>query len=413
MDRSPEPGLLRVFRHFTGIAMVYFALVLAFTFLETRQAISLQAQTSLNFLTSLGLFGYLSQPWLARRLKQLYLPIGLIAATVIPVFSNLLYLADPPELDMYVVIARSWVLLPILVVPLVLIAWQYRFRWVVAFIVFTAGVELLVLLPVIGKIDVRTFPVLGVPLIRAFAFGTVGHIVTRLIDTQRAQRQELVRANVRLAQHAQTLEQLTLSRERNRLARELHDTLAHTLSGLAVNLEAMKTVAPAENTELQQMLDHALRATRTGLDETRRTLKDLRARPLEDLGLSLALRTQANSIAARADLALAIELTGDVDGLQPRVQQALYRIAQEGLENVTRHARAHRARLSLARTADETVLAIEDDGTGVRLSDAAVSGSYGLQGMRERAEEIGATFTFDSRPGAGTIVRVVLKETRA
>ena len=411
MDRSPEPGLLRVFRYFTGIAVVYFALVLAFTFLETRQALSLQAQSSLNFLTNLGLFGYLSQPWLARRLKRLYLPIGLLAATVIPVFSNLLYLAEAPERDMYVIIARSWVLLPILVVPLVLIAWQYRFRYVIAFIVFTGGVELLVLLPVLGDIDVRTLPVLGVPLIRAFAFGTVGHIVTRLIDTQRAQRHELVRANVRLAQHAQTLEQLTLSRERNRLARELHDTLAHTLSGLAVNLEAMKTVVPSGNAELQQMLDHALLATRTGLDETRRTLKDLRARPLEDLGLSLALRTQANSIASRASLELAIELAGDIDGLSPRVQQALYRIAQEGLENITRHARAHRVDLSLARTPEETVLTIADDGTGVQLSDAAASASYGLRGMRERAEEIGATFSFDSRPGAGTSVRIVLKET--
>lgn len=415
MDAAPEPGLLRIFRYFTGIAMVYFALVLTFAFLETGhafslQAQSLQAQSSLNFLTSLGLFGYLSQPWLVRRLKQAYLPIALIAATVVPVFSNLVYLADPPQPSLEIIIARSWVLLPILVVPLVLIAWQYRFRWVLLFIVFTSGVELLILMPVARPVDMRTLPMVGVPLIRAFAFGTVGHIVHRLIDTQRAQRHELVRANVRLAQHAETLEQLTLSRERNRLARELHDTLAHTLSGLAINLEAMKTIAAPENEELQQMLDQALTTTRTGLDETRRTLKDLRARPLEDLGLSLAVRNQATSLAARADLALMLDLSGDLDGLPPRVQQNLYRIVQEGLENVTRHARAHRVALTLARTAEGTTLTIEDDGTGVHAGDTASDVTYGLRGMRERAEEIGATFSLTGHEGTGTTVSVTLLE---
>jgi len=273
-------------------------------------------------------------------------------------------------------------------------------------------VELLILMPVARPVDIRTLPMVGVPLIRAFAFGTVGHIVHRLIETQRAQRQELVRANVRLAQHAETLEQLTLSRERNRLARELHDTLAHTLSGLAINLEAMKTVVAPGNDELQQMLDQALVTTRTGLDETRRTLKDLRARPLEDLGLSLAVRNQATSVAARANLALLLDLSGDLDGLPPRVQQNLYRIVQEGLENVTRHARAQRVALTLTRTDEGTALTIEDDGTGVRPGETASDVGYGLRGMRERAEEIGATYSLSSSAGTGTIVRVEVPEVR-
>lgn len=415
MDKPLEPGLLRVFRYFTGIAMFYFAVVLLYAFVKSGQRLAIQAQSSVNFATNLALFGYLSWPWLARRLKRLYLPLALTAATAIPVASNFLYLAEPMQrLD--VIIARSWLLVPILVVPLVLIAWQYRFRHVLLFIVATAGAELLALLPAIGHVDATNFPVLGTPLIRAFAFGTVGHIVTRLTDTQRAQRKQLIAANVQLALHAQTVEQLAASRERNRLARELHDTLAHTLSALAVNLEAMKTVVEPNaggdewTGETLRMLDHSLAITRTGLAETRRALKDLRAQPLEDLGLRLALRNQARSVATRANLVLDLDVAPDVDELPPAIEQNLYRIAQEALENVIRHANARHVALHLRHTGGGLTLTVEDDGTGFEPQGAQAETGYGLRGMRERADEIGATLTFDSRPGAGTVVKVVLEE---
>jgi signal transduction histidine kinase len=409
MDRPLEPGLLRIFRYFTGIAMIYFALVMVYAMLVAGQGLVLQAQSSVNFATNLALFGYLSWPWLARRLRRWYLPVGLVAATIIPVASNLLYLAAPEE-SLYVVIARSWLVLPILVVPLVITAWQYRFRNVVGFIIFTTGVELLALIPEVEVIDTDTLLLLGVPAVRAFAFGTVGHIVSRLTATQREQREALMTANVQLAQHAQTLAQLAASRERNRLARELHDTLAHTLSGLAVNLEALKTVMPPGADEANHMLDDSLAITRTGLGETRRALRALRAQPLEDLGLSLALRHQALSITTRANLALDLELTPDIEGLSPEAEQNLYRIVQEGLENIARHADARRVALRLVRAESGLVLTLEDDGRGFEPADSPAELSYGLRGMRERAEEIGARLTVESRPGAGTVVTVTLQE---
>src|SRR5574338_511532 len=170
MDRPIEPGLLRIFRYFTGVAMAYFALVWIFTFIETGQGFSLQLQSSLNFATNLALFGYLSWPWLARRLKRWYLPLALLAATVIPVFSNLIYLAAPPETDLFRIIVRSWLVLPILLVPLVLIAWQYRFRYVLTFIIFSTLIELTSLYPQINGLDIDTLVLLGLPLLRAFAF---------------------------------------------------------------------------------------------------------------------------------------------------------------------------------------------------------------------------------------------------
>lgn len=406
LNRPIEPGLLRIFRYFTGIAMLYFALLLVYAFIQTGQGFALQAQSSLNFLTNLALFIYLSLPWLERRLKRWYLPLALLAASVIPVFSNLLYLAAPPEPNIYLIVARSWLLLPILVVPLVLIAWQYPFRAVILFIIFSTLVELSVLFPVVSQIDPQNLPLLGTPLIRAFAFGTVGHIVHRLIETQRLQRKALVQANLQLAQHAQTLEQLAASRERNRLARELHDTLAHTLSGLAVNLEAIKTVAPAASPEAGAMLDHSLAITRTGLAETRRALKDLRAQPLEDLGLSLAIRSLALTVAARANLELDLDLPAELEDLAPAVEQNLYRIAQEALENIARHAGARQASLSLQSASGQLTLTIRDDGRGIP-ADSPPEG-FGLQGMRERAAEIGAHFSFASLPDHGTEIKVIV-----
>jgi signal transduction histidine kinase len=292
----------------------------------------------------------------------------------------------------------------------VITAWQYPFRSVVGFIVFTTAVELLALIPEVEAIDTDTLLLLGVPAVRAFAFGTVGHIVSRLTATQREQREALMTANVQLAQHAQTLAQLAASRERNRLARELHDTLAHTLSGLAVNLEALKTVMPSDAGEANRMLDDSLAITRTGLGETRRALRALRAQPLEDLGLSLALRNLATSLAARAELALDLELTHDLSGLPPETEQNLYRIVQEGLENIARHADARYVALRLLRGDEGLVLTLEDDGRGFAPADASAELSYGLRGMRERAEEIGAQLTVASTPGTGTLVTVILKE---
>lgn len=413
-NRPIEPGLLRIFRYFTGVAMLYFALVLLYSFVVTGQGFAIQAQSTLNFITNLVLFGYLSFPWLERRLKRWYLPIALLAATVIPVFSNLIYLAAPPEPNLYLVIARSWLLLPILVVPLVLIAWQYPFRYVILFIILTTLVELSVLLPVVDQIDLQNISLVGAPLIRAFGFGTVGHIVRRLVETQRQQRKELLHANLQLAQHAQTLEQLAASRERNRLARELHDTLAHTLSGLAVNLEAIKTITLGAPGEVNEMLDHSLAITRTGLGETRRALKDLRAQPIEDLGLTLAIRGLALAAAARANIDLKLDLPTTLEDLPPAVEQNLYRIAQEALENIARHSGARHASLSLKPSPQGLTLLISDDGRGLPPGEDPNSEftGFGLQGMRERAAEISASFTVSSQPEAGTTIQVTLEQGR-
>ncbi len=405
MKRPIEPGLLRVFRYFTGIAMVYFAIIWRFAILARDHSLTMQLQSMWNFAISLVSFAYLSLPWLEKRLNRLYLPLILIGYTGATVFSNLIYLIDLRTINLDLIIARSWLLVPILLVPLVLIAWQYSFRYVLIFVIFTNAIELVFLFQAVREITFETLPFLGMPVVRAFAFGTVGYIVEHLMNTQRMQKRKLIQANIQLGQHAHTLEHLAISRERNRLARELHDTLAHTLSGVAVNLEAIKTILAPTQTDVMTLLDHSLSATRQGLNETRRTLKDLRAQPLDDLGLDLALRNLVRTVADRAGLDVEIDLSADLPTLPPDVEQSIYRITQEALENVTRHADARRVSVLLKTLDNRTELTIADDGHGFDSKGTLDDSQFGLQGMRERAAMVGGVLSVESRPKEGTVVR--------
>lgn len=402
MDRPIEPGLLGIFRYYTSVAMVYFAVMWVYAVISTGWTWTTQMQLLGNFAVYLGLWGYLSWEPFQQRLKSFYLPIALLAVTVFAMLGTLIYLVDPSQADVNTIITRSWLWLPVLFVPLVLIAWQYGFSAVLIFTIFTNGLELIVLLVVADRIDFETLTYIGVPFIRAFAFGMVGTIVNNLMETQRTQRAKLMEANARLAEYAGTLEQLAVSRERNRLAGELHDTVAHTLSGLAVNLEALKTVIPEKEAKAHQMLDHSLHTARFGLDETRRALKALRAGPLEELGLEKAISRLVKTASERAGIPIDWECPADLPTMPSMVEQALYRVAQEALENIVRHANASHASVQLRPSADQVHLRIKDDGVGISSDLSSQNEGFGLRGLRERAAAVGARLSVESHAGDGT-----------
>jgi signal transduction histidine kinase len=234
----------------------------------------------------------------------------------------------------------------------------------------------------------------------------VGYIVSNLVVEQRKQRQELAEANRKLVRYVSTLEQLAVSRERNRLARELHDTLAHALSGLAVQLDAIAALWDPIPSRASAMLERALSITRIGLDETRRALQALRATPLEDLGLALAIRNLAENVAARGALSLDLDLPEQINDLAPEVEQCYYRVAQEALENVIMHANAQRVSVSLRQAEGRLTLEVSDDGLGIAGEATGSEGRLGIKGMRERAELIGGTLEVESRSGQGTTIRL-------
>jgi signal transduction histidine kinase len=303
--------------------------------------------------------------------------------------------------------------LPVLFIGLVLVAWHYE---LVAMLLYSIGINFLEFLIVyfLGRLDNERLNTLYfILIVQTVSFAVVGIFINQLITHLRTQQTVLKTANQKLINYASTLETLTVSRERNRLARELHDTLAHTLSGLTVQLETTKAYWEVQPEIAHQLLVQALVTTRAGLDETRRALKALRASPLENLGLRLALQQLSESATDRGRLKLNLVLPDQLPSLSPNVEQCIYRIAQEALENVVYHANAKNLSLLLAVNDVEISLVIQDDGQGIDNRQENQARHFGLTGMRERAELAGGNLTIQSTPGKGTRIQLLIKEMRA
>jgi signal transduction histidine kinase len=343
-----------------------------------------------------------ARAWLGRAF--LPLAIGLLSAVPV-IMAQVVVTGQPqpnPASGPEAVLLRT---MPLLLMALILTAWQYGWRYVILFsggiALFTVGLHLF-FLPPGGR---SLLPPLTVMVIQTVSFLVVGYFISRLISQLKQQQASLARANRHLADYAATQEELAVSRERNRIARELHDTLAHSLSALSVQLETAKAYWEIDPVAARQMLDKSLAATRSGLQETRRALKALRASSLDGLGLSLALRQMATETAARANLQLKLSVPEYLPTLSPAVEQCIYRIAQEAIANVAHHANAHRLTVELSCNGD-LLLQISDDGRGFNPQQVEPAGHFGLAGMRERAQLVSGALSITSQPGQGTIVQL-------
>jgi signal transduction histidine kinase len=411
-----EPGLLSLFRTLTALRVG----------LVMLSALGVQSRGGPWFALLVGsadvliLLAYLAWPGLPRRLGRLYLPLGLGIAIIGPLLGQnaLMLLIETPA---FAPLLITWQQLPVLLIPVVLIAWQYGFPAALAVIIGTPLLDLALTFLLGGSSSMLPFlpvtadPELGRGLAVALASRTItllvaGYMVSRLVTAQRQQRAALAQANARLVGYTATLEQLAVSRERNRLARELHDTLAHSLSAIAVQLEAADALWEAAPDEAHARLTRSLDTTRDGLDETRRAMQALRASPLEDLGLALAVRALAESAAARNRLAVDVRAPETVERLSPAVEQCVYRVAQEALENVTRHANAQHVSVGLEVQGGRVVLTVADDGQGFDVATALAEDRFGLRGMRERAELVGGRLDVASASSQGTSVRLTVEE---
>ena len=212
---------MRVFRYFTTTAMAYFAGIVIFGQFQTFFHLSdeeLAVQFYLNLWIYAILLAYLSVSWFRIKLGNFYLPVAIIFSTAGPIFSNLIFLVSADTTDLSSLITRSWLLFPILLIPLVITAWQYPLRYSLLFTFLVAVVELAVLLPFVDGVNLGTLPILGVPVIQGFTFGLVGNIINEIVEEQRSQKRKVIEANLRLNEQAGMLEQMATVRERNRLA---------------------------------------------------------------------------------------------------------------------------------------------------------------------------------------------------
>lgn len=406
-----EPGLLRLFRIYAAIRLVFLVFL---SFSGNRFQLRMGILPSIDFSAALLIVGaeiiflfiYLLWPWLERKLGRLYLPLALIFAIGgLIIEGQVLY----PFANIFQPVPFQYILL-------ILVAWQYNYRDVVLFTLGAALFEigLIVFYPIPEFFlqlppEFNRFITYGGLAARTISFLVLGYVVTSLMKAQRAQRRELRLANQKMVQHASTLEQLIISRERNRISRELHDTLAHTLSALAVQLDAVTAVWQDIPGKARELLDQMLGTTRTGLDETRRSLRALRAEPLEEMGLALAVRTLAEDFATRESMELDLDIPENLDDLSPEVEQCYYRIAQEALENIARHANAQRLSVRMQGNRQGLRMTVSDDGHGFDVASEIDAQTLGLLGMRERAELVGARLEVISRPDRGTTIQLIFE----
>jgi signal transduction histidine kinase len=205
------------------------------------------------------------------------------------------------------------------------------------------------------------------------------------------------------------IEREAVLEERQRVAREMHDTLAQSFSGVGFQLEALDARLPQDD-GLKQMLATAKQLVRHGQEEFRRSLLNLRAQELERGGLAAALAELGRQITAGTGITFEFSASGAGRLLPEVVENNLLRIGQECLTNAVRHARPGRVNVRLEQHAATVRLNIGDDGVGFDPAalDAARDGHFGWRGIRERAEQIGAQVQVQSQPGTGTTVTVTV-----
>jgi signal transduction histidine kinase len=207
--------------------------------------------------------------------------------------------------------------------------------------------------------------------------------------------------------------QAALVRERLRFARDLHDTLAHSIMELLSQIRLMRKLADTNPGTLKEELERAEEAARDGLQRARAAISELRRDVVRDVGLGAGLRQLLDRIGERHGIAVAYAADAECEAMADTRAETLCRIADETLRNVEQHAHAKSIRVSLKLAGDgpgeipkTMVLSIEDDGAGFDVAQAQRAGHYGLRGMHELADIIGASLSIDSEPGRGTRVAV-------
>jgi signal transduction histidine kinase len=218
----------------------------------------------------------------------------------------------------------------------------------------------------------------------------------RLIAELQAAKNELELAQQREAE-------LAVLRERERLARDLHDSLGHALVTLSVQLEAIQRLYRIDPEGASDQVDEMKAMTRSSMDALRRSIAGLRAPDLEDRALRPALQALCVDFAQRTGLEVTCQINEAADNLRPAMAEALWRITQEALTNVEKHAQARSVGVSLEYEPDAVTLRIVDDGVGLAEGAKSLPNRFGMRGMRERVEGLGGTLALDGGANGATV----------
>ncbi len=268
------------------------------------------------------------------------------------------------------------------------------------------GIRSAVLLPLVSSSGEQ----LGLLMVASRRYG-FSRVKVRTYVTIAAQV-ALVLENLRLVEQAQ---QAGVSSERQRLAHEIHDTLAQGFTSIVMNLEAAEGMLPSSTTSpVQEYIDQARSIARESLTEARRLMWALRPQSLERSSLAEALARLAERWAAECGAAASTTVNGTPHPLTPEIEVTLLRVAQEALNNCRKYARATHVMITLSYMNNLVALNVQDDGVGfdpAQLRPDAndqSTGGYGLMGMRERVEQLRGTLLVESAPGEGSTLMVAI-----
>ncbi|NUQ91102.1 MAG: sensor histidine kinase [Glycomyces artemisiae] len=245
---------------------------------------------------------------------------------------------------------------------------------------------------------------------------SLGFVMNDRMERLRAQREEAFAAREAAMEenaglHMQLMTQAReagVLDERQRMAREIHDTVAQGLAGIIAQLRAVD--AAADEAQRRRHLDSAVELARESLAEARRTVQAIGPATLEEAQLPEALAEVAAKWSAAQGVPVEVVTTGDARPMHPEVEVTLLRVAQEALTNAAKHAGAGRVGITLSYMEDELALDVRDDGSGFApgRTAAGTKGGYGLPAMRQRVGRIAGSLSVESEPGRGTVVSAIV-----
>jgi signal transduction histidine kinase len=261
-----------------------------------------------------------------------------------------------------------------------------------------------------------TFGIIVVIQTVAVGFGIIGG--ERIGNLSEQRRRSLIELEAALEEnaglHAQLVAQAReagIHDERQRIAGDIHDTIAQGLTGVITQLEAAARCKD-DPMELQRRLDNATNLARASLDEARRTMRAVLPAPLEDRHLPQALADETARWSTLSHVPVEMVTTGEAHSLHPEVEVTMLRVVQEALANVAKHASASRVGVTLSYMGDVVTVDVRDDGAGFRrgkeVNGLSGDAGFGLTAMRQRIERLAGTLEIESEPGVGTAVSATL-----
>ncbi len=280
---------------------------------------------------------------------------------------------------------------------------RYSMMWLVIYIVLTIGL-LVSLLPLAEAI-------VSLPIFLGgfFFFVTFANATLRANEARKESQRlltELTKTNRQLQEYAMKAEQLAVSEERNRLSREMHDTIGHRLTVASVQLEGMHRLISKDPQRAESMAETVRNQVREALHELRRTVATLRE-PLEaDLPLDVSIKRLTLNFEEATGLQVNLILPDQIPPLTNNQRLAMYRTAQEALTNTHKHAGATQVWLQVERIEEIISMRVSDNGIG--LSEANLESGFGLRGIRERAAQLGGELKLETRTGGGAQVSLWL-----